>query len=273
MKNVGEIEDFRLQPFLDAANELMRADETIRALNLLDNLPAYQRDHVPSEISTLKKEIMARIATPNFYATSRGELTTSDESSFAMEKALRGIMIIREVEILNKAGFVPHIYDYGTGEFWMPQMLNNKNLNFTYFPIYLNYPSFEFYKNRYEKHMLLEKPKDQPIIFYACEVIEHLWQEKEIRFEMQRHADHADVVHISTPCYTFDTPCRDWKTKGDIGHLRAYTPTEFLATVVKIFPDYNVYAYQSQILHARLTWNETKYDIIKNSLDLMADKE
>lgn len=264
-----EMVNFNLQCFLDCANELLRADETERALHLLDNLPAYYRDHKPREVIELKREAMARLATASFYATSRGyELTAPPDSYLRGAESLRGIMIAQEIKTLNENDLMPHVLDLGPGEYWLPQMLNHKGLLFTYEPIFVNHPSHDQYQKSFAKNFLVYKQDppevDRPKILFAGEIIEHLWNESEIRFEMERHMGLADVVHISTPAYTFDYECIDWRSKGDIGHLRAYTPSEFQTTVWKMFPEYATQVYVSQILHARGVLQTTKFETIKN---------
>lgn len=269
MSKLGCLDNFKLQPFLDVAEELLRADETIRALWVLDNLPAYQRDHIPEEVTALKREIQARIATANFYATSTGyELSAPDDSSFHMDKSLRGLMIINDVKALNEAGHIPHIIDMAPGEMWCPQLLDYKKLKFSYFPLYVNHPSHEHYKSRYEKYLKDKPSSDQPTIFFAGEVLEHLWNTNEIRFCMERDAGLADVIHISTPMYTFDTACKDWRSKGDLGHLQAFTPMEFTKLITDMFKEYNVVAIQSQILHARCVLKNNRFKVLEKELVL-----
>ncbi len=268
LRAIGCLKDFKLQPFLDVANELMRADETIRALWVLDNLPAYQRDYVPPEVTALKREIQKRIATANFYATSKGyELMAPDDSSFHMDKSLRGMMLIKDIQNLNKVGLTPHLVDMASGEYWTPQMLSYKNLSFTYYPLYVNHPSHEHYRGRYDGYLKEKPDSSQPVIFFAGEVIEHLWKEDEIKYCMERDVGLADIVHISTPCYTFDTVCKNWLEKNDIGHLRAYTPMEFTKTIADMFPEYSVITLQSQILHARGVLKTTRFDCIRETID------
>ncbi len=272
MSDFGCLQNFKLQPFLDVINELLRADETTRALWVCDNLPAYQRDHLPPEIIALKREIQKRIATANFYATSTGyELTARDDSSYHMDKSLRGMMLIREISNLNKDGITPHLIDMAPGELWTPQMLEYKECKFTYFPLYVNHPTNTKFKSRYEKQLKEKPDPGQPVIFFAGEIIEHLWNTDEIRFCMERDYGLADVVHISTPCYTFDTGCVDWRSKGDLGHLQAFTPNEFNDIVKKMLPEYNVLTYQSQILHARCVLKTSTFKTITSKHDLLAD--
>ncbi len=263
---------FDVTPFIKAAEILLAADETIRALDLLNNLPAYQRDYPPPEVIKLRREIQKHIATANFYSTSANyELLAPDDSSYHMDKSLRGMMLIREIGNLNKDGLLTHLVDMAPGESWTPQMLGYKDLKFSYWPLYVNHPSHEHYKSRYEK-FLREKPEPgQPVIFFAGEIIEHLWNTDEIRFCMERDVGLADVVHISTPNRTFDVNNRDWRSKGDLGHLQAFTPTEFSTIVSKMLPEYDCLTYQSQILHARCVLKTSKFSTITGVKDLLAD--
>lgn len=269
MEGYKPIANFNVKCFVDAAEELLRHDETLRALELLQNLPAYYRDNPPGEIVSLRREIQKRMATGSFYATSTGyELSAHDESIFNMHKSLRGFMIIKEVERLNKNGYIPHIADYAPGEYFLSSILHLKNLKFTYFPIYVNWPSHKHYYDRF-KDYLVEKPNpSEPKIFFAGEIIEHLHREEELRFDMERAIGLADLIHISTPCYTFDTACKHWTEKSDLGHLQAFTPKEFTNTISTIFPEYNLIAYSSQILHARGVLGDTKYEFLKQEIDM-----
>jgi len=55
------------KPFMDAANILAASDEPLRAIDLLNNLPGFYRDHIPHEIQELKTKIYQDLATPIFY--------------------------------------------------------------------------------------------------------------------------------------------------------------------------------------------------------------
>ncbi len=269
-----EIVGFKLNSFIEAANELMRADETANALWLLEKgLPAYYRDHVPKEVQDLKREIMARLATASFYATSTGyELTAPQDAHLQMHLTMRGHQICRDVKNLNDNDLMPHILDLGPGEYWLPRMLQHQQLLFSYQPIFVNHPSHEHYRQHWNENAMtyhdrqLNPPHGTaaPKILFAGEIIEHLWNEDEIRFEMERHVGLADIVHVSTPLYTFDYQCQDWRSKGDIGHLRTYTPGEFNLKLLNMFREYEVTTYVSQILHGRAVLRNTPFEAIKN---------
>ncbi len=252
---------------------LLCQDETLMALDLLKMVSGYHRDNYPKELLELRREIMAKIATASFYATDRGcELYSTDEACETYINTLRAQLIVMDVKALNKVGTKPIVYDYAPGENWLAIVLAKKNLDFWYEPIYVNHPSNEKFKYRYEKHSPKNFPLTQtagaPKIFSACEVVEHLNMPEEIRFDMERYIGKADVIHVSTPKYTFNPNVTDWRSIGDLGHLRTWTPKEFFSFVGKTFPEYQIANYDSQILHARCINPESKYDCIKMHYDV-----
>lgn len=262
---MNPIVNFDLQCFIKAAEELLRADETIRALNLLDNLPAYYRQNIPLEVHNLKRDIMSRIATASFYATSMGyELSAPDDTHLKVANTLRGQLLLRDIKEMNEKDMMPHLLDMAPGEYSFVRMLQHNLCKFTYQASYVNHPSHMKYRKHFEE-IEVEKAQyeDRPKIYFAGEIIEHLWQEDELRYEMERKIGLADVIHVSTPNMTFDYLCTDWRIKGDLGHLRAYTPNEFAITMHKMFPEYEQQIFISPILHARMVLRSTKYDISK----------
>lgn len=268
--------NFNAQVFVDCAEELLRADETERALWLLDNLPAFYRDHVPKKVIDLKNDILSRIATPQFYKKGNMEAEVMDtEDGHGMIDSLRGAMVLKDVNWFSAQKQVPHIIDYGPGDYWLPIALNKAGATFTYEAIYMNERAHEKAKPILEKINEKNVPlyrADQPRIFVACEIIEHLWNEADIKTEMLSHGGPADIIHISTPRYTFDTDCKNWKDKVDLGHLRAYTPREFTNTLDRIFKDYNTHYFDHQIMHCRLTSLFTKIPGLKERSHLDYDK-
>ncbi len=246
-----EMNDFNVKTFITCAEELLRADETERALWVLDNLPAYYRDNTPTEILELRNEVIKRIATPTLYANGDIEDMVDFANGHGMTDSLRGSIIKKEVEWFNKQGLQPHVIDYGPGEYWLPIILKKAGLKFSYEPIFLNIRAHEkiapFLKD------LEPYIEGSPRVFVACEIIEHLWNEQDIKSEMLSHGGFADIIHVSTPCYTYDISCTDWKQKSDLGHLRAYTPKEFRLKLETMFREYGQFFILSKVMHARLT--------------------
>lgn len=263
------LKKFNIDSFLDVAETLLRSDDTLLALEFLERfLPGYYRDHYPKQLLDLKREVMAKLATTTFYATHKGfELTVTDDFCENMKNTLRGIFISADIKLLNENGFTPHVYDHGPGEGALPLHLQKEGLKFTYEQAYVNHPTYEATKHRFEK---IEKPRDlnQPTIWVSTEVVEHLHCEKEIRFEMEQRCGKADIVHISTPLYTFNPNVESWRDIGWLGHLRTYTPKEFQQMLISLFPDYHWVYYQSQVQHGRLFNPDSKFDCIKVNLQL-----
>ncbi len=265
----GPMVNENIQCFIDCANELLRADETMRALWLLDNLPAWRRDNPHPEVVKLKNEVMAKIATASFYATDEGaELQSDPNIHRIMKHTLRGDMILKEVRFLNKCGHTPIFADLAPGEYSFVRLLIDENTHFSYRPIYVNHPSYEHYKQHFE-HMIEVYAGASPKIFFACEIIEHLHNVDELRYEMNRHCGMADIVHFSTPLHTFDTSCLDWRNKGALGHLQAFTPTEFFLAIQKLFPEYDLKLFHSQPMHIRGTLKGTKFQIINTAIEVI----
>lgn len=268
MEEVGKPKCFSSKPFIDAAEILLACDDTLLALKVLDSLPAYFIDYPPPEIASLKREIMKKIATASFYASpSNYEQQAGDQELYKkMHLSLRGQLVLADMKICKDNNHSPRVIDVGPGEFFLPRMLKLHGYEFSYRPVYVNFPSFEFYK----EHFLAETQKTHletsPTIFVATEVIEHLHCEQELRFEMERNCGLADVVHISTPRYTYASEVMDWRTIGDLGHLRTYGPRSFYEVIAKMWPEYDITIYDSQVLHARCVLKTTKLQELKVKL-------
>lgn len=252
----GSCEFFMVTPFLAAADILVAADEPLRALEVLKSVPAYYRDHQHPEILEKTNRIYARLATPAFYAHNihdQGSITPSHAAA-CMDYMLRGQLIRKDVEELNAEGKTPHIFDLGPGEYWLPLALHHKGLKFSYQDVGLNPVARKKAMDQIGSTTSIEKKG--PAIFVACELIEHLHHEEDIRVEYERHNVAADIVHISTPKYTWDGNMNrlHWdRDGGDLGHLRTYTPREFISVVGGMFPEFEFQFFDSKVMHLRGT--------------------
>lgn len=253
---------FNVQPFLDAANILVTADEIERALNLLDNLPAQYRDNQPPEVIALRNEIMARIATPVSYVTIENSYGPDLDDKHDMGKnSLRGQMLCKDVREWNDKGQAPHVVDFAPGEFWVPAMLHKAGLVFNYWPVLLNKVALPKLEEMYADIIKPEPSELEPFIYVAFEIIEHLWSANDIKAESLRWKRQPDVVHISTPLYSFDQECMNWRSRDLLGHLRAYSPQELHGILAKLFPEYDQTLTVSQIMHSRLILKEALFKL------------
>lgn len=250
----GKLAFFDLNPYLHVADILTAGDEPMLALKVLDMVPGFYRDHYPKEMHDKKREIIAKLATPGFYVTNPYDsMVRADNAHLVVEGTLRGQLILKDVQDYNAKGLEPHIVDLGPGEYWLSIGLKKKGCKFTYQPIGLCTDAHEKAKD----HILLElsqtPSKDAPRIFVACEIIEHLHHEADIRTDCERVGCVPDIIHISTPKYSFDGRAEKfkWQNQGDLGHLRTYTPMEFQNVVLRMWPEYRWGFIDSQPMHMR----------------------
>lgn len=270
--NWGEIPKFKLGAFIMAAEELLRSDEAERALNLLDNLPGFYRDHPPKEITALKNTILGRICTPSWYANTDNRHVPAYQYTMDQRKQFkaytRGTLLYCEVKQFNEQGLVPHITDFGPGDYALPLMLDAFDLKFTYQPIALHLEMLEHVKPVLKERLTTPSKGSVPMVYVACEIIEHLWNEQDIKTEMiSNNGALADVVHVSTPLYTFTRPQLDWTEIGKLEHLRTYTPMEFDVLLTKMFPEYNKQYFYEIVQHMRLTFKGSKFDL-RDGIDI-----
>lgn len=258
---------FKPKPFIEAAEMLLAADETLMALKLLDMLPMFYQDHPPKEILALKREIMAKVATATFYAHHEGsELKISDAECETYSGTLRNQLIAQDLKVLNENGYIPHVWDHGPGEGALPLLLRKAGYKFTYGQVYLNEPTRKATAHRFTD-ITPSSESTAPMIWVSTEIIEHLHCEQEIRFEMEQRCT-PTIIHISTPLYTFAEEVTDWRKIGWLGHLRTYSPQSFQDVIKKMFPEYVYAYYHSQVQHIRLINPESKFDCIKTHYEI-----
>lgn len=258
-QTVGSVEFFEVDPFLSAAEILVASDDPVRALNVLDNLPGYYRDNVPPEVARLRKEISAKLATPAFYMTNtKDDINVELSNKDFINQLTRGQVILQDFRGLNDNAKPVMVVDLGPGDYWLPIGLMHslkEGESFGYMPIGLH--------DRAAKQALeimgvsqWDNPHDSKWgkkMFVASEIIEHLRDERDIFVEQQRHCPDADIIHITTPFYTFDGREErfDWRSWDVLQHMRTYTPKEFYSVVINMWPDYTWNLLGGNVMHMR----------------------
>lgn len=252
---VGYCEFFDEKPFLHAANILVAADEPMRALQILENLPGYYRDNPPEAVLKTKMQIKKQLATPAFYMTNKYDaLVRAEDAESVVDTTLRGQKILADIKDFNAKNLTPHIVDLGPGEYWLPIGLWKKRALFSYQDVGLCVEAKQKAMPHIKSFAVSECPTDRPVVFIACELIEHLHNEEDILTDCLRVCNKMpDIIHISTPLYTYDGQQMhlEWTQKGDLGHLRTYTPKEFYETVTKMFAGYKFELTIGPIMHMR----------------------
>jgi hypothetical protein len=254
----GEIPYFDeyLPHLLKWAEFLISTDELALAQELLTKgMPGFYRDNVPEEVKRLRQELFRFLMNSEDYAKNWQDLALVDaeRSKGIVTSVLRGKLILKDVEELNEKGKTPHIIEMGPGEYWLPVGLHAHGCKFTYHGIGLHGEAQTKAKTLMGDSWR-ERIPGEPVIFAACELLEHLWNPYEIPQTLAKTGHEADIVHLSTPLYTFGFGKLDWrdpKFDGQGGHLKTYTPQEFMSIAQDLFPGYSLIYYHSQIMSIR----------------------
>lgn len=250
---IGQVDTFDETIAAKYIESLLDADETERALLVLDNLPAFYRDNPPLKLANLKRDILSAIVTPHAYLSSGLDAEVRPQDcQHLLNTLLRGMLIQREVARYNRFGRIPHIVDMGPGEYFVPIGLQASHMRFTYWDLAVDQNTQRAAHPILQEVRKKEPEADQPLIFVALEIIEHLPNVFDIATEALRHCKRwPDRVHLSTPCYTYDATKKDWRKPCGLPHLRAYTPREFTAIAEQLFPRYQFEVFPSQIMSIR----------------------
>ncbi len=223
--DIGKPNFFSLDRYLDTVSDMINADEVERALNMLDNLPAYYRDNIPERAKQMRLQLHKQLFTPVQYKEIYTPGCLDNMGGYWPARAQILENVIRDI---YKSGAQAHVMEYAPGSFWLPYLLQQKALPFSYehigldpLPKGLAFPS-------------LQDGKESENVFVAFEIIEHLSNEWEIYqnyLKLNRCADH---VLVSTPLYTYAGGMDNWQTR-QLGHLRTYTPAELVKSVANMF--------------------------------------
>ena len=254
--NAGELNALKesLPSLLKWASFLIQSDEIEKAEWLLfKGLPGYYRENVPQEVIELREKMYKFLMNTADYAMNREDNTPCDpdRARRTVEGLQRGQIIMKEVHVMNERSVVPHIYDMGPGEYWLPIGLKRLGYQFTYGCSYLSQTAYDKQKESFSDRCVDSPPPGSPQIFVANEIIEHLRSERDIVHCMNKAGLSPDQIHMSTPMYTFsqgcDGPWDSESNKGRGGHLRTYTPLEFMTVAQQMFSGFEWSYYPGQV--------------------------
>lgn len=224
--------------FVKVAKILVCQDETERALMVLNNLPAFYRDHEPSEITELRSKIQKMILLPLDCLFDNREFPKSKENNdYILKNTERGQFLKQFIEVLNADSKFPALVELGPGDFSIPLAIKDCGLKFKYASIGVNIPAREKAKELFGDYWSDDYNPSDTFIYVCFEVMEHLSNISDIRTFFERIAVKPEVVFMSVPLYTFNLGTPNWEKEG-IHHLRAYTPKEFFESCEELFPEY-----------------------------------
>lgn len=238
---VGKPINFDIDLHIKAINQMICADELEIALDMTDKLlPGYYRDHKPKELIELKKDLQKCIF--DHYAYIESESTICDKDAIANGFAHpayfpRSEVIKEHVKKLNDKNITPWIMEIGPGLGCLPLGLQKHGCRFNYLAKSLSQTMIGMLKDYVPTWM--ERPnQDQNTIFVAYELLEHMHNPDDIRHTFVRANVEFDTLFISTPKYTANNGHQDWRGHA-LGHLRTWTPTEFIQWGIRNFPEYS----------------------------------
>jgi len=250
LSKMGSCEFWDPEPWIDAANILTAADDPLLALKLLDMVPAYYRQSPDGRIETMRKKILGKLVTTNWYATCEDVIATPEQGEFTCLNTRRGVEMCNEVKRLNEKGLTPTIIELAPGTYWLPIGMKALGLKFCYYPITLNKQIIPLADSKI--HFCDLEFHAGPVIYCAFELIEHLHHEDDIQVDIERLGIKPDLIHLSTPYCTYDGRLEslDWSNK-DLGHIRTYAPIDFINVARKMFKQYNWTVIPEQVMHLR----------------------
>ncbi len=245
LENIGRPLYWRLDNHIKAVEQLIRADELQMALALCNQLPGWWRDNYPKELQEIKNTIYRQTYDQIEYATDDEEADCPREMGEGQWTSAycypRAEILGRLVESLP----VPWIYDLGCSHGNMPLGLLKAGKVFTYCGAGMNHRIVQKLRGWIGEQVWKDRPYNkQPTILYNTEVLEHCFNPMDIVHSAYKVGVDFDHILLSVPMYTLGAGLPDWSTRR-LGHVRTWTPKEFVEFADKNWPGYRWELYKS----------------------------
>lgn len=220
LRAIGKPTSFSPDLACDVIEQMIEADEPERALNMLDNVPAYYRQFPTERMLEIRRSLHKALWTPVQYAGIYDELEYKPGGHWPLRAQLL------EAEIKKyQGGLPPLVMELAPGGLFLNNELLQRGYDVKYFSIGLDGESFDMNGLYGTK------------IFVAFELIEHLTNPWEIYQNYLKIEEEADIIMLSTPLFTYGGGMPDWRNRP-LGHLRTYVPNEFMEIAAKMFQGY-----------------------------------
>lgn len=216
---------------------MIRADELQIALRMCDEVPGYYRDNYPPELTAIKNKLYQQTYDQIEYATDDEEAECSRE--FGEAQWDNGYMYPRAeiIKALVSKLLTPWIFDLGCSHGNLPLGLIRESVPFKYKGVGMNY-RIQSKVKEWVGHRWADKPvSGQSTILYCTEVIEHCFNPHDIVHSAKKTGVNFDHILLSVPKYTLGGGLENWDTRR-LGHVRTWTPKEFILFSEASFPGY-----------------------------------
>lgn len=218
-KDMGRPLFYNPDLYLDAVEEMVKADEVHFALKMLENMPAFYRANPPERATKLKRDILKHTMTMFDYGLESSSIAVTDLSRD--KRYYPRLSILKHfVRDLKNQGREVNIYEYCPGEYSVLSTLEEFKTGYA--------------ASDLKSSLSYRAPHPNGFNIFVCfEVIEHLW-EPDITLEHWAAQNPADAVFVSTPYGTMGGGSDNWRTTK-IGHVRTFTDKDLMNLCTKVW--------------------------------------
>jgi hypothetical protein len=251
-ENLGRPIYWRLDAHIAAIEQMIRADEIQEALRMCDNVPGWWRDHYPAELERIKNTLFRQCYDQFDYASDGDEAGWTKEDilaqAFSAYTYPRADILAGEVRALNNTAETPWIFEISPSHGWLPLGFADKGLQFTFCGKNLNQPALNKIKHWLPEGVWADQPLAVQKTMLVCfEALEHMWNPHDLEQAAKKIGVKFDYIFLSTPKYTLGGGLPDWDTRR-LGHVRTWTPNEFLRFADESFRGYAWHYYDAHSL-------------------------
>jgi hypothetical protein len=256
VSNLGRPIYWDLNVHLLAIEQMIRADEIQIALQMIDQVPAWYRENRPAEIEQIRKTIYRQHYDIFLYGNDPDEAAQNEaickEQWFGNYCYPRAEIITAEIKRLNDELRTPWIFDLSCSHGNLGVGLRDAGLKFNYLGKSMNWRAADKLKGWMGAAWADQPQDDQTTILVCTEALEHAWDPGDIVRAAYKTWANYDQIFFSTPLGCLGGGLPNWETRP-LGHIRGYTPDEFLKFAIENFPGYSwkLYKSASMVLHGR----------------------
>lgn len=229
---------FDLQAHIACIESLLRSDEIEMALKLCDMVPAWYRDNYPVELKEIKQTVARQIYDQIEYSNDDEEAECTRE--FGEAQADNGYQYPR-LNLLEKILSELHsawIFEIGCSHGNLPlALMKHGSNNWTYKGVGLNWRIVQKVMGWVDQRWSNYPGTEQTKILYCSETLEHASRTEDIVITANKECIDWDVILLSVPLGTLGGGLPNWRDRR-LGHVRCFTPREFIAFADKSWPGY-----------------------------------
>lgn len=241
-KNIGRPLYWILSKHIEAIHGMIRADELQIALKMCDDIPGWYRENYPPELAAIKKTLYQQCYDQFDYASDFDEANWNYDDiiaqCFTNYTYPRADILAQDIKQMNAELKAPWIFEISPSHGWLPLGFAHHGLKFHFFGKNLNQKALDKIIKHLPDYIWDPRPLvTDPKILVCYESLEHSWDPNAIVQSAYKVGVTWDYIYLSTPNGTLGGGLPDWDTRR-LGHVRTWTPTEFIEWANKAWPGY-----------------------------------